>query len=71
MDRIIFSDQSSWAPENSPAALAQAIEDASRQELAAVGAAASREARAHYAWPRVFDRLFCIYREACANYRTS
>jgi hypothetical protein len=22
-------------------------------------------------WPRVFEQLFCIYREVCANYRRS
>ncbi len=71
MDRIIFSDQGFWAVENSPAALAQAIADSSQQDLTTVGAAVSDWARAHYAWPRVFDRLFCIYGEVCANYRTS
>lgn len=70
MDRIIFSDQSCWATENSPAALAAAIAAASRQDLAVIGAAAAQEARARFAWPRVFDRLFCIYREACGDYRT-
>lgn len=71
MDRIIFSDQGYWAQENSPEALARAIEDSSRQDLATAGAAVSAWAREHYAWPRVFDRLFCIYREARAHYRTS
>ena len=71
MDRIIFSDQGYWAQENSPEALARAIEDSSRQDLATAGAAVSAWAREDYAWPRVFDRLFCIYREARAHYRTS
>jgi len=32
-------------------------------------AAAAEKAAVEYAWPAVFDRLFCIYREVCANYR--
>ncbi len=71
MDRIIFSDQGYWAQENSPAALARAIEDSSRQDLRAAGARVSEWARAHYAWPQVFDRLFCIYREVQAHYRAA
>jgi len=30
---------------------------------------AARKAVAEYAWPAVFERLLCIYREVCANYR--
>ncbi len=71
MDRIIFGDQGSWARENSPDALARAVEDLSRQDLRALGEAASQRAREQYAWPRVFDRLFCIYREVRAHYRAS
>jgi alpha-1,6-mannosyltransferase len=70
MDRIIFGDQGFWARENSPAALARAVEDLSRQDLRPLGEVASQRARGHYAWPRVFDRLFCIYREVRAHYRT-
>ncbi len=71
MDRIIFGDQLFWARENSPAALARAIEESRSQDLRALGLAASERARAHYAWPQVFDRLFCIYREVQAHYRAS
>lgn len=71
MDRIIFGDQLFWARENSPAALARAIEESRTQNLRALGLAASERARAHYAWPEVFDRLFCIYREVQAHYRAS
>ncbi|MBA3960935.1 MAG: glycosyltransferase [Chthoniobacterales bacterium] len=71
MDRIIFGDQGFWAGENSAAALAGAVEDLSRQDLVAIGQVASEHAREHYAWPRVFERLFCIYREVQANYRAS
>ncbi|MGH7938938.1 MAG: glycosyltransferase, partial [Chthoniobacterales bacterium] len=69
MDRIIFGDQELWADANTPEALAEAIEDLSTQELGSLGEIVSQRAREHYAWPRVFERLFCIYREACGNYR--
>jgi alpha-1,6-mannosyltransferase len=68
MDRIIFHEQESWASENSPEALANAIEKLSSEKLQSMGAVASRLAEERYAWPRVFERLFCIYREVCANY---
>ena len=68
MDRIIFHDQESWAPENTPEALAAAIENFSQKDLGALGAIAAEAAATQYSWPRVFERLFCIYREACASY---
>lgn len=71
MDRIIFGDQKSWAPENSPAALAAAIAAMSRENLESIGAAAAFRAREEFSWPQVFARLFCIYREVCAHYRKS
>lgn len=62
MDRIIFSDQSQWAAENSPEALAGAILDASsRSDLQAIGLAASERVRARYDWTTVFSRLFALY----------
>jgi alpha-1,6-mannosyltransferase len=69
MDRIILHDQAFWAQGNTPAALAAAIEQFSGQDLARLGATAARTAAEAHAWPRVFARLFCIYREVCANYR--
>ena len=69
MDRIIFHEQASWAGENSPAALASAIEEFSGEDLRGLGALAAKVAAEQYAWPRVFEGLFCIYREVCANYR--
>ncbi|MGI8437509.1 MAG: glycosyltransferase, partial [Chthoniobacterales bacterium] len=69
MDRIIFHDQSSWARENSPEALAEAIARLAASDLRALGASAAKEAAERHAWPRVFERLFCIYREVCSNYR--
>jgi alpha-1,6-mannosyltransferase len=71
LDGIILHDQEGWAPENDPAALADAIEQFSTRDLRALGRAAAQKAAAEYAWPAVFDRLFCIYREVCANYRRS
>jgi len=68
LDRIILHAQESWAAENTPAALADAIEEFSGKDLKALGAAAASLAAQRHAWPRVFERLFCIYREVCANY---
>ena len=69
MDRIIFHEQESWARENTPEALADAIEQFTARDLKALGAGAARVAAERYAWPRVFEGLFCIYREVCANYK--
>jgi alpha-1,6-mannosyltransferase len=69
MDNIICHDQESWAVENSPDALANAIEECSDRKLAALGRHAARVARSVYSWPRVFDELFCIYRELRSQYR--
>ncbi|MEY2525879.1 MAG: alpha,6-mannosyltransferase [Verrucomicrobiota bacterium] len=71
MDRIIFHEQESWARENSAAALADAIEELSGKKLSILGGNASIAAEALHSWPRVFEQLFCIYREVCARYRRS
>jgi alpha-1,6-mannosyltransferase len=71
MDRIIFHDQQSWARENTPEALADAIEEVSDKKLSILGEKAAWAAESLYSWPRVFQELFCIYREVCANYRHS
>jgi alpha-1,6-mannosyltransferase len=68
MDRIIFHGQETWAVQNSPEALADAIEQSSEQGLSK---SAAEVAESLYSWPRVFEQLFCIYREVCANYRRS
>ena len=68
MDRIIFHEQESWAGENTPEALAGAIERFGREDLKGLGAAAARVAAERYSWARVFEGLLCIYREVCANY---
>lgn len=69
MDRIIFSDQSHWARENTPDALAAAIRQACRGDLRAWGCAASEEVRIRYSWNLVFGRLFGIYREVIDAYK--
>jgi alpha-1,6-mannosyltransferase len=71
MDQIICHDQESWAREHTAGALASAIEGASAKKLSALGDSAARAAQDLYSWPRVFEELFCIYREVCANYRRS
>jgi len=69
MDRIILHDQESWAEEDSPESLARTIEAACSRNLPRLGARASRLAEERLSWPRVFERLFYIYREVCSNYR--
>jgi len=71
LDRIIFHEQEWWARENSAEALADAIEDSSETKLSILGKSAARAVGSAYSWPRVFEQLFCIYREVCANYRRS
>jgi alpha-1,6-mannosyltransferase len=71
MDRIIFHEQETWARENSPEALADAIEHSSMKKLSLLGQNAAQVAETFYSWDRVFEQLFCIYRQVCANYRRS
>jgi alpha-1,6-mannosyltransferase len=68
LDGIILHDQVGWAAENNPEALAGAIERFSARDLRALGSLAATRAAENYAWPTVFDGLFCIYREVCAKY---
>lgn len=68
MDDVILHDQGAWAVENSAEALAGAIEAMSRLDLLAMGAASSLQARARYAWPRVFEQLFSVYRKVVSDY---
>ena len=68
MDRIIHSDQTLWARENSAAALAAAIEETSREDLKHSGVAVSRLVAAQYSWAQIFTRLFELYREVIADY---
>lgn len=68
MDRIIFSDQELWAAENSPSALADAIESKFTLDLRSAGLKASSEARGRYSWSTVFSRLFDIYSQVVDGY---
>ena len=68
MDRIIFSDQQLWASENSPDALADAIDSKFTLDLRAAGLKASAEARGRYSWSIVFSRLFDIYSQVVDGY---
>jgi alpha-1,6-mannosyltransferase len=68
MDDLIFHDQANWAAENNAEALAEAIERFSANDLSILGQQAATKVAQLHAWPRVFERLFCIYREVCANY---
>jgi glycosyltransferase involved in cell wall biosynthesis len=69
MDRIIFHEQGSWAEENSPEALADAIEQFSGSKLQRMGQMASRVAEEQYGWRLVFEHLFGVYREVIADFR--
>ncbi len=68
MDRIIFSNQSQWAAENTAESLANAIEAKFEQDLRHIGRQASEAARSRYSWNSVFGRLFAIYQDVIANY---
>jgi alpha-1,6-mannosyltransferase len=69
MDDLIFHDQKDWAHEKTAEALVEAIEQMSKKELPRLGKEAAERAAQLHAWPRVFERLFCIYREVHANYK--
>ena len=67
--RIVLHDRTAWAPENTAASLSHAVEAMSAQDCSSIGATAAKLVAARYAWPRVFERLFCIYRDVCENYK--
>ncbi len=67
MDRIIFSDQSHWAAENSSTALAAAINDMFASDLQAEGMEVSRQVRTKFAWHKVFDQQFELFVAICAR----
>lgn len=68
MDDLIFHDPSAWAHENTAEALSDAIVRFAAQDLSMLGKQAADQAARLHAWPKVFERLFCIYREVCAHY---
>ncbi len=69
MDDLIFHDQRDWAHENTAEALTEAIEQMSKKKLSRLAKEAAERTAQLHAWPRVFERLFCIYGEVCANYK--
>ncbi len=68
MDRIIFSNQSQWAADNTPASLADAIDGKCRGNLRHIGLQASEAARSRYSWQSVFGRLFAVYEDVIEHY---
>ncbi|MDX2081047.1 MAG: glycosyltransferase [Terrimicrobiaceae bacterium] len=70
MDRIIFTNQDHWARENSPAALADAVAAFFDRDCRDARRMASEEARGRYSWNAVFARLFEIYAEVIAQFRS-
>ncbi|MBV9617614.1 MAG: glycosyltransferase [Verrucomicrobia bacterium] len=71
LENVVFHDRSGWAHKNSPGSLAEAIERFSAKDLSILGSRAAAVAARKHAWPRVFDRLLCIYCEVCANYKAN
>jgi alpha-1,6-mannosyltransferase len=71
MDRVILHEQEAWARSNSAEALVEAIEKFSLHATAVPGKTLSDLVSQSYSWSRVFEQLFCIYREVRASYRTT
>ncbi len=69
MDEVILHDQSAWAAANTPESLAQAIEKITECDLSTLGSIAAANVAEKFAWPRVFERLFSVYREVITSYR--
>ncbi|MEO5720125.1 MAG: glycosyltransferase [Chthoniobacterales bacterium] len=69
MDGVILHSEEAWSAENSAGALAAAIETLSKSELTPLGGAAAAQVREKYAWPRVFARLFSVYRRVLSDYK--
>ncbi|MEX1119038.1 MAG: glycosyltransferase [Terrimicrobiaceae bacterium] len=68
MDRIIFSDQISWARDNTPTSLAEAIEAKLGRDLVALGKTAGEAVRSNYSWEKIFDHIFRVYTRVVDNY---
>jgi len=63
MDRIILSDQTHWACDNSAEALAAAILEMSSIDLDAIGNKVAKQVAARYSWRKVFSQMFEVYQE--------
>ncbi len=68
MDRIVQGDQTLWARENTPEALAAAIDATTRLPSKTDALALHSRIAAKYGWPEVFGRLFEIYREVVRDF---
>ena len=68
MDDLIFHEQDDWARENKAESLAAAVGRLVAKDLSILGKRAAEQAAVLHAWPRVFERLFCIYRHVCTDY---
>ena len=68
MDDLIFHEQDDWAREHKPEALAAAVGRFVAKDLSILGKRAAEQAAILHAWPKVFERLFCIYRQVCTDY---
>jgi len=71
MDRIVCHQQSFWAQENSPEALAAAIHSAFSHDLDVLGAQARSAVEDRFAWRSVLERQFDLYREVIHNFHHS
>lgn len=64
MDANIMVGLDQWATSNEPNAIADAIERYEHQDLAALGAEASRLVHARFSWDKVFARQWALYTRA-------
>ena len=68
MDDLIFYEQDDWACDNNAESLAAAVGRFVAKDLSILGKRAAEQAAVLHAWPKVFERLFCIYRQVCTDY---
>ncbi len=64
MDANIMVGLDQWATRNDPNDIADAIERYEHQDLAALGAEASRLVHARFSWDKVFARQWALYTRA-------
>jgi alpha-1,6-mannosyltransferase len=64
MDANIMVGLDLWATKNEPDAIADAIERFEHQDLAALGAEASKRVHARFSWDKVFARQWALYTHA-------
>jgi glycosyltransferase involved in cell wall biosynthesis len=63
MDRIVCHEQSFWARQNTPEALADAMHEAFIRDLPALGRQARETVAQRFSWKHVLERQFDLYRE--------